>query len=110
MSFASSRRSLAAPVAGALTLVALTVAFAAPSFAQQASGVNKATMDTTCQPCKDFYRYANGKWLESAVIPESYTGIGSAREIADRNQEILHDVLVKTLSLIHISEPTRLLS
>src|SRR4029079_9450724 len=30
-----------------------------------------------------------------AVIPESYTGIGSARDIADRNQEILHSALEK---------------
>src|SRR4029078_8354138 len=29
-------------------------------------------------------------------MPESYTGIGAARDIADRNQEILHATLEKT--------------
>jgi len=78
-------------VTGAL---ALGVALAAPALAQ-VSGVNKNNMDTTCEPCRDFYRYANGKWLDTAVIPESYTGIGSGREISDRNQEILHASLEK---------------
>ena len=27
-----------------------------------ASGVDVANMDTTCAPCRDFYRYANGTW------------------------------------------------
>jgi len=95
MFLASQRRALAAPVAGALALVALVCALAPIAHAQLASGVNKTNMDTSCQPCKDFYRYANGKWLDSAVIPESYTVIGAAREIADRNQEILHEALEK---------------
>src|SRR5262249_50888355 len=65
-----------------------------PAFAQS-SGVNKANMDTTCAPCRDFYRYANGHWLDTAVMPPSYPVIGSGREISDRNQEVLHSVLEK---------------
>jgi putative endopeptidase len=61
----------------------------------QTSGVNKANMDTSVSPCQDFYRYTNGKWMDTAVIPPSYTGIGAAREIADKNQEILRQVLEK---------------
>jgi len=59
----------------------------------QSKGVNKDYMDTSVSPCADFYRYANGHWLDTAVIPASYTGIGAGREIADRNQEALYKVL-----------------
>jgi putative endopeptidase len=68
---------------------------ASTATAQQNSGVNKANMDTSCQPCKDFYRYANGKWLDTAEIPASYPMMGAAREVADRNQEILYRALEK---------------
>jgi putative endopeptidase len=62
----------------------------------QSVGINKAYMDTTCSPCRDFYRYANGHWLDNTIIPESYTSIGSGREMFDRNQQTLHSVLERT--------------
>jgi len=61
----------------------------------QTSGVNKTNIDTSVSPCANFYRYANGHWMDTAEIPASYTGIGSAREVADKNQEILRQVLEK---------------
>jgi predicted metalloendopeptidase len=54
---------------------------------------NRAYMDTTCAPCKDFYRFANGAWMDTAEIPPSYTAIGAGREMADRNQDALYTVL-----------------
>jgi putative endopeptidase len=54
---------------------------------------NRAFMDTTCSPCRDFYQYANGAWMATAEIPPSYTAIGAGREMADRNQEALKRVL-----------------
>ena len=78
-------------ILAALAIVALLPA----SVLAQSKGVNKDYMDTTCQPCKDFYRYANGKWIDTAEIPASYTGIGAGREIFDRNQEALYRVLEK---------------
>jgi len=79
--------------AAAFACVALALV-ASASYAQK-SGVQKQLMDTSVAPCTDFYRYANGKWLDTAVIPESYTGIGTGREIADRNQEIVLAALEK---------------
>ncbi len=65
-----------------------------PALAQaQAPGPQRAYMDTTCSPCRDFYRYANGAWQDRAVIPESYVVIGAGREMADRNQATLQRVL-----------------
>lgn len=62
----------------------------------QSPGINRAYMDTTCAPCRDFFRYANGRWYDAAVIPEAYTIIGAGREIADRNQDALRQVLERT--------------
>ncbi len=61
--------------------------------AASAPGINKGYMDTTCQPCKDFYRYAVGAWMDTASIPAAYTGIGAGREMADHNQAVLYKVL-----------------
>ncbi len=61
--------------------------------AQTRSGLNRAWMDTTCSPCRDFYKYANGAWLDTVRIPPSYGGVGAGREIADRNQEALRRTL-----------------
>jgi len=50
-------------------------------------------MDTTVSPCADFFRYANGKWYDTAQLPAAYTTIGSARELLDRNTDVLYQVL-----------------
>ncbi len=78
------------------TLFAALAAVALPAAARAADiphGLQRAYMDTTCAPCRDFYQYANGAWLKTAVIPPSYTAIGAGREIYDRNTEVLHRVL-----------------
>ena len=87
----ASTRQPALAAAAALLMLALL----APQSRAQTSGVNKDNMDTSVSPCQDFYRYTNGRWMDSAVIPPSYTGIGAAREIADKNQDILRQVLEK---------------
>ena len=52
--------------------------------------------DTTCAPCKDFFRFANGAWMDTVRIPPSYTAVGQGRELFDRNQEVLYSVLEET--------------
>ncbi len=61
-----------------------------------APGFNRVYMDTTCVPCRDFFQYANGAWYAKAEIPASYTGVGAARELVDRNTDILYRVLEDT--------------
>src|SRR6185312_9286512 len=45
----------------------------------QKPDILRADMDTTVDPGKDFYRYANGTWLKNNPIPatESRWGIGN---------------------------------
>jgi predicted metalloendopeptidase len=83
-------RSLPAP----LLALALLAAVAAPGrAAAETHGINPAFMDTTCSPCKNFYQFANGAWIDTVTIPPAYMGIGAGREIYDRNQEALRRVL-----------------
>ena len=98
------------PLIACLAMIALVAVFAGadgparadgmPAMTQAGGppvpGVNRAFMDTTCSPCRDFFRFANGAWYDTAQIPPSYTTIGSARELLDRNSEVLHQVLEGT--------------
>ena len=72
-----------------------TLALSAPALAGTLPqpSPNRAYMDTTCSPCRDFYQFTNGAWLATAEIPPSYSNIGAGREMADRNQEALRSVL-----------------
>ena len=79
----------------ALALVAFALAATGRAGAQQTTPpiVDRSVMDTTCAACEDFYRFANGRWLDSVTIPASYAGIGSGREVFDRNQLVLRNLL-----------------
>ncbi len=81
-----------------LAAAAVAVLFAAPSHAAAPKALGQgsfktADMDTTCAPCKDFYRYVNGTWSDQATIPPSYTSLGTGVSVRDRNQEHVHQLL-----------------
>jgi len=75
-------------------LLASLAAFCLPGPARaQERGPRRAYMDTTCAPCRDMWRYANGAWLDTVSIPPAYTMVGRSREMADRNQATILRVL-----------------
>lgn len=49
--------------------------------------------DDTCAPCRDFYRWANGGWLDQTKIPAEYPVWSEWYAIHERNYEVLHDIL-----------------
>ncbi|HET7225940.1 MAG TPA: M13 family metallopeptidase [Candidatus Eisenbacteria bacterium] len=60
---------------------------------QQGHGIELSYRDTTCAPCRDFFRYANGTWDDRTPIPAAYSRYGVDREIEDRSTEALRKLL-----------------
>ncbi len=56
-------------------------------------GVELTILDKTCKPCEDFYHYAGGVWLAKNPVPAAYPSWGRFNELAERNRELLHQIL-----------------
>ncbi len=55
-------------------------------------------LDPTVDPGVDFYRYANGGWLDANPIPPEYGAWGSFEELNEHNEEILRGILERAAS------------
>jgi putative endopeptidase len=71
----------------------LLVILAVPLAAQQTKPIDPANFDTTCAPCRDFFSYANGGWLERTTIPGDQPGWGAFNELQEANFDALRQVL-----------------
>ncbi|MBS0278099.1 MAG: M13 family metallopeptidase [Proteobacteria bacterium] len=56
-------------------------------------GIDTAAMDTSVKPGDDFYAYANGGWMKTAVIPADRSSWGSfaalAQDVQTRNRGLM---------------------
>jgi predicted metalloendopeptidase len=81
----------------------LAIVAVAPIAAQQSEeavhhGINPADMDLSVDPDANFYRFANGGWLDRATIPGDWSSWGPMAELIDlteRQQLALLDRLAK---------------
>lgn len=55
--------------------------------------LDRSLMDPATPPGDDFYRHANGGWLDANPVPAEYPAWGAFLEIHVRNEELLHRLL-----------------
>src|SRR5262249_38662631 len=67
--------------------------FASLLCAATAFAGNASDFDKTCEPCKDFDRFANGGWTQRTKMPPGYTNYGAFDELYDRNEAVLRKIL-----------------
>ncbi len=46
-------------------------------------------MDPKADPCKDFYQYACGGWVEKTAIPDSKTSFSTFSQLGKTNTEVI---------------------
>src|SRR5690606_7520595 len=56
-------------------------------------GLSVSNMDTTARPAEDFFRFANGGWLDRAQIPADRGSWGSFYELREQTQADVLEVL-----------------
>src|SRR5258708_14809415 len=57
------------------------------------SGIHREDMDTTCQPCTDFWRYANGGWHDKNPVPARSATWGALEVLQQSNLERMRVIL-----------------
>ncbi|HEY4145519.1 M13 family metallopeptidase [Pinirhizobacter sp.] len=49
--------------------------------------------DPAARPGDDFYRYANGHWLDTTSMPHDHTDVGTLQDMIDRTTAQLHELM-----------------
>jgi len=74
--------------------LAFSLAFGiASNGAPPKSGIDPDAIDKTCKPCEDFWRFANGAWLDKNPIPASRPNWGTFSILTEGNRERLRVIL-----------------
>ncbi len=72
---------------------------AATSALPMTAGLDAAALDTTADPCTDFFRYACGGWVDHTEIPADQSRwVRSFNVLQESNKETLHKLLEATVA------------
>ncbi len=74
-------------------LLAATAALAADKPQYGAWGFDTAGMDAKTKPGDDFFRYANGTWLDKTQIPGDKPAVSLRLAMTDRTEGRLHEIM-----------------
>jgi putative endopeptidase len=66
-----------------------------PATAKSEGGFDISALDKSVDPCVDFYQFACGGWRKANPIPPDQSRWGRFNELAERNRNVLHDILEK---------------
>ena len=77
----------------AAALLAATAALAADKPLYGTWGFDSAGMDKATKPGDDFFRYANGAWLDKTAIPADKPAVSFRLQMTDRAEGRIHDLL-----------------
>jgi len=59
----------------------------------QAKGVDASGMDTSVDPCHNFFEFANGNWVKNNPIPGTESRWSNFNVLRDKNDSLLIDIL-----------------
>jgi len=66
-------------------------------------GFDLTGLDQSVKPCDDFYQFAVGKWRLSNPLPGSYSRFGRFEQVAERNRDLMRDILEQNASMTSAS-------
>ena len=70
-------------------------ASAQPAVSRPAPKFDVSNIDTSLDPCVDFYEYSCAKWMKNNPIPPDYPEWVSFAEVEEHNLSVLHNILEK---------------
>jgi putative endopeptidase len=77
-----------------LPLAAAQAADAAiPATPEQIAALHLDWIDSSADPARDFFQFANGSWLKKNPIPAAYSSWGVDQILSQQNQDFIHELL-----------------
>lgn len=68
---------------------------AAAEAPSKTAGIDKSYLDTSCKPCEDFNKFANGGWIAKNPVPAEYPSWGAFNQLRDNTLNSVRDILEK---------------